>query len=330
MDLTAVLLKVRQNPAAGAAAALATLALAIVVRMTTPITLSYASFYPAVILATVAGGWPMGIGVMLLAAASALFFFVPPYWSFAVKATDFLNAAAFCFVCLIIIAFINLLVELLVTTHQRAKSFAALSERLAESEQQQQTFMRELSHRMKNQYSVILAMARATGGKAVSVDEYKETFAERLRGMSRAHDLLTKTGWEPVPLGELIESTLEPFVEEGRLTTSGPDLRLKEQAVVNFAMALHELATNSAKYGAWSGQKGNVHIVWSLQNGSLTFDWRESDGPEVTESVRRGFGRMILEDIVPAALNGTSRLDFLPQGLCWTLTMPDVDFEPGA
>lgn len=322
MDLTRLLLEIRKNPAIGIAVAAVLTAAAVLLRMTTPITLTYVTFYPAIIMATLAGGWILGVGAMLLATACAAYFFVPPMGSMALTGSDVWNAGAFWVVCSVIIVLTNLLVHLLTSANQKAEHLAELNDRLARAETQQGVLMRELAHRMKNQYAVILAMARATEGSTHTAAEFQNSFSERLQSMSRAHDLLTRQGWEAVSLTDLIRSELDAFAEHGRLEVQGSDVRLKEQAVVNFGMALHELATNATKYGAWSKPGGRVSISWSLDKHGLTFRWVESDGPAVIDGKRRGFGRSMLEKIVPNSLQGSAVIAYEASGFCWTLTVP--------
>ena len=333
MGLTTFLPKVRNNPVAGLSVAALLIGLAILLRMTTPVTLTYVTFYPAVILATVAGGRLHGLAAMLVATVAAWYFIVRTHGALDHGTTDLWNAGAFWTVCLLIIFLTDLLVELLMSAQERTERLEKLYRRVLASEKQQHILMDELSHRMKNQYSVILAMARATEGSSTSIAEFQAAFSERLQSMSRAHSLLTSHGWAAVSLTELIKTELQPFAHSGRVELHGPDVKLKEQAVVNFGMALHELATNSAKHGAWSGRKGKVILDWTAANGVFRFTWQERDGPTVSEGERRGFGRLILEKVVPASVQGESRLDFAPDGLRWTLTVPssceDIEYARG-
>lgn len=182
---------------------------------------------------------------------------------------------------------------------------------------------------MKNQYAVILAMARAAGTGSQTVSEFQSGFSDRLQSMSRAHDLLTRKEWKAVPLRDLITSELGAFSREDRLDLRGDDVWLKEHAVVNMGMALHELATNASKHGAWSGPRGRISISWSIMGGDLTFVWREEGGPPARPRDHQGFGSKILERIVPTALQGTGVLKILPEGLCWTLTVPATCLDLG-
>ena len=322
MDLTTLLLKVRNRQLAALVFAALLLALAITLRLVTPVTLTYVTFYPAIILATIAGGRALGVLAVLVATAAAMYFFMPPIGSFAIGISDAWNIAAFWIVCAIIIAITGLLVDVLMAAHERAEKLAALYGRLAASEKQQHILMRELSHRMKNQYSVILAMARLTGESSTSITDFEATFSNRLYSMSRAHDLLTQSGWEAVSLLALIDAELKPFADQRRLELRGEDVRIREFAVVNIGMALHELATNAAKHGAWSVPDGKVMLDWALSGGRFVITWQERDGESFVPSGRHGFGRTMLERIVPAALEGTGTITFEPHGLRWTLSLP--------
>jgi two-component sensor histidine kinase len=322
MNLTTILQQARQNRALSIVFSLLLIVAAVALRMLTPITLSYVTFYPAVILATVAGGWLVGIAVMLLSTFCVVFVIAPLAPGDSVSPTTLWNVGAFWLVCLLIIWLTDLLIDVLMSTREKAEKLEVLYQKLAAAEQQQHTLMRELSHRMKNQYAVILAMARAAGHDSGSVAEFQAAFSDRLQSMSRAHDLLTRQEWKAVRLRDLIDSELAAFGPEGRLEVRGADLWLREHAVVNIGMALHELATNASKHGAWSGPCGKVTVSWTASEGGLLFTWSETGGPPAERGERRGFGSRILKDIVPAALQGTGTLDMGSEGLRWTLLLP--------
>lgn len=322
MNLTAVLQQARRKPALSLVFSAVLIAVAVGLRLATPVTLSYVTFYPAVILATIAGGWIIGVAAMLISTACVLYIIAPLTGSPAVNAFSPWNVGAFWFVCLLIIWLADILVDVLMNTQDKA-------DKLAAAEQRHYTLMRELSHRMKNQYAVILAMARAAGTDTTSVSAFQGAFADRLHSMSRAHDLLTQREWKSVPLRDLISAELEAFSQKDRLELHGDDLWLKEHAVVNLGLALHELATNATKHGAWSGADGKVIVIWTVADGNLLFRWREVDGPPVHPSERRGFCSKMLKKIVPAALLGKGTVDLTTQGLSWTLEVPATCLDTG-
>jgi two-component sensor histidine kinase/CHASE3 domain sensor protein len=199
--------------------------------------------------------------------------------------------------------------------------------------------MRELQHRSKNTLAVVQAMARQTAATSGSLDHFLDRFAARLTALGASHALLVEEGWRGARVHELIRSQLGHYVDLiGRqVFLDGPELFLPVQAAQNIGLALHELATNAAKYGALSTAQGRVDIVWSVApdaQGRMTadLDWRESGGPPVVAPTRRGFGRTIIERTVSRAVAGEVTIDYLPEGVRWRLRFPldpDADLADG-
>jgi two-component sensor histidine kinase len=186
--------------------------------------------------------------------------------------------------------------------------------------------MRELLHRSKNLLSIVQAMARQTSRGAQSFEAFQDAFTGRLRAISHSHDLLVDSNWHGAALADLVRMQLQPFLPEGfdPVTVTGPHLILTPKAAEQIGLALHELATNSAKYGALSVPEGRVDVSWNVTaNGgtgpTLSLSWRERGGPPVQSPERMGFGRKVLEAVAPSSLNGKARLEFAPDGLVWTL-----------
>ncbi|MGH8336335.1 MAG: sensor histidine kinase, partial [Gammaproteobacteria bacterium] len=201
-----------------------------------------------------------------------------------------------------------------------------------DTEAHRELLMRELAHRSKNQLAVIEAVASQTARHAGSLDEFRERFARRLQGMAISADLLIAQQWDGAPLAELVRRQLEPFgTDEGRLLCEGPDVFLGSEAAESIGLALHELATNCVKYGAWSVAAGVVRVSWTLdrdgaQLPQLRVSWTERGGPTVTPPTREGFGRRVIERMVAQKLGGTVELLFDIQGLSWTLLAPHTQF----
>jgi two-component sensor histidine kinase len=126
-----------------------------------------------------------------------------------------------------------------------------------------------------------------------------------------------------VPLAELIDLQLD-FLEEARtdISTSGPDLNLSPRAAELIGMALHELATNSLKYGALSSDSGRVNVAWVVEGGEVTLQWCERGGPPVSPPSRKGFGTTLICDVPQRYFGGTSTIAYSADGVCWTLTAP--------
>jgi PAS domain S-box-containing protein len=189
--------------------------------------------------------------------------------------------------------------------------------------------LRELTHRSKNIMAIVQAMARQTVAEALSARDFEEKFSARLQGFAHSHDLLLKENWQGVAIDELVRSQLGGFAEliGTRIEIRGPSVRLTPEATQNLGLALHELSSNAAKHGALSASQGSVLVHWSTfttDTGDLQFllSWSEMNGPEVKPPRRKGFGQLVLERMLPRALDGDVRLDFAESGLKWSITMP--------
>jgi two-component sensor histidine kinase len=189
--------------------------------------------------------------------------------------------------------------------------------------------MRELTHRSKNMLAVIQALMRQTASHAGSVDDFTRRFSNRLDSLAGTYDLLIKEGWRGTTMEALVRSQLAHYTDRqgSQIDIEGVALRLPPDATQNIGMALHELATNAAKYGALSVPTGRVRVHWQVQPDaqgvpSCSISWRESGGPPVTPPRRRGFGQLLIERIVARSVGGTVDLAYHPAGVEWTLDFP--------
>jgi len=199
-----------------------------------------------------------------------------------------------------------------------------------ESERRIRILMREVNHRVKNQFAVILSMIRETVKRAGDAKTFENQVRERIMALSRSHDLLVSSEWSGAGVGQLIEEHLRPFGHEGRIKLSGPTVQLTPNAVQHLGMAFHELGTNASKYGALSGDTGHIEVVWTVAQTEAgeTFElvWDESSQPPDDErrdlASRRGFGSVVLLRVAPQSLNGKADLLREPGHVRWTLTVP--------
>lgn len=190
-----------------------------------------------------------------------------------------------------------------------------------ENENRIRMLMREVNHRVKNQFAVILSMVRETGKSVHTAREFEAQIRNRIMALSRSQDLLVEGDWRGANLDDLVHNQIKPFAAEQRLRVSGDPVHLSTIAVQNLGMAFHELATNSAKHGALSSEDGSVDISWTVSD-RFRLTWKEVNGPTVIDNDHKGFGKVVLERITPTALNGVGHLSFQPDGVKWTLDSP--------
>ncbi len=187
------------------------------------------------------------------------------------------------------------------------------------------TLTRELNHRVKNTLANVLSIIALTRRRGGSLDEFADGLDGRIRALSATHDLLTMSDWGATPIRALVDAELNPYAFEVEHTVSieGPDVELAPNDALSLGLAIHELATNAAKYGALSRPGGRVEVTWERMGDDLVkVEWQESGGPEVTRPERRGFGTDLIERVVAQELRQPVKLEFLAAGLRCVLTIP--------
>ncbi|MGX7925185.1 PAS domain S-box protein [Tsuneonella sp. HG094] len=187
-----------------------------------------------------------------------------------------------------------------------------------EQSEQITVLLREVNHRSKNMLAKVQALARSSFGADTAL---VQRFEDRVGSLSVNQDILVSRDWREVPVDELVRLQLQFISGAGRrVSRSGPDCALIPRAAEIIGMSLHELATNSLKYGALSVESGRVAIEWACVGGGFRMAWRESGGPAVAEPTHRGFGSQLIEDIPRRALQAQVVHTFAPEGLVWDLT----------
>jgi two-component sensor histidine kinase len=175
---------------------------------------------------------------------------------------------------------------------------------------------RELHHRTKNMFSVVQAVVARSFDNKHTIREAETAVMDRLHSLAQTHSILLDTDWQGANLAEVARIQMRPYGD--RVKIQGPSLMLTAQAAQNFALALHELATNAAKYGALSNDTGGVSITWSVTpNGSrhFIFRWQESGGPHVTAPTVKGFGSAVLEQVMAEYFENPPRIEFAADGV---------------
>jgi two-component sensor histidine kinase len=174
----------------------------------------------------------------------------------------------------------------------------------------------ELQHRIKNTLAMVASIVNQTLRPLPDVGVVKETLLQRLTALANTHDVLTGVGRASAAIGDIIDGALSPHdASRDRIVVEGPALRLSERQALSLALAVNELTTNSIKYGSLST---SVHITWSLSDGAestFRFCWEESGGPTVGSPVKKGFGTLLLERVVPGDFVGTASLVYAPTGV---------------
>jgi two-component system CheB/CheR fusion protein len=195
-----------------------------------------------------------------------------------------------------------------------------------QQEGRQQLVLRELAHRVKNTLTVVQSIAHQTRRTSESSNEFVERFDARLEALARAHDLLVQADWEGADLGGLVRAQLEPYMADnvGRLQMSGPPVVLTADQATPFALVLHELATNAAKYGALSNLKGVIDLAWTMstRDRRLKLVWQERGGPPTKPQRQNGFGSVLIQKSIPDA---TVKHDLRQEGLICTIELPLPD-----
>jgi PAS domain S-box-containing protein len=195
-------------------------------------------------------------------------------------------------------------------------------------EERQSLLIRELHHRVKNTLATVQAIVGSTARTSSTIDEFYRAFVGRIVSLARTHSLLTEDKWQMVPLRKLLADELRPYDEGGkRILLRGPEVELWSDLAVPIGMAIHELTTNAAKYGALSRREGRVEVGWDVstqEDGGrrLELEWLERGGPRVAQPKQQGFGSRLLQRVLTTQLQAEIEIDFEPDGLRLRLTAP--------
>jgi len=195
-----------------------------------------------------------------------------------------------------------------------------------------QLMMAELDHRVKNTLANIEALVIQTSVSADSLATFVAGLAARIQSMAKAHSLLSQSRWEGVSIHSLLMEELAPYLHgNAPFEIVGPDVVLTSKSALALSLAIHELATNAAKYGALSTPRGRVAIRWALtKTGGLDLSWTESGGPAVGEPTRRGFGSTLIERALAMETDGQATLRYLPKGVVCEVALPPASLAADA
>jgi two-component sensor histidine kinase len=188
------------------------------------------------------------------------------------------------------------------------------------AEERQNLLAREVDHRAKNALALAQSIVRLTRGE--NVKAYIQSVEGRINALARVHTVLSLSNWQGAEIRRLVDEELAPYSDGDQIALSGPEVQLPPSAAQTLALALHELVTNSAKYGALSTQAGRLSIGWENETGLLRLVWEETGGPLVHEPTSRGFGTRSVIASIESQLGGRAEFDWHPAGLVCRLAVP--------
>ena len=188
------------------------------------------------------------------------------------------------------------------------------------AEERQNLLAREVDHRAKNALALAQSIVRLTRGDDVKA--YVQSVEGRINALARVHTVLSLSSWQGAEIRRLVDEELAPYSLGNRISLSGPEVQLRPATAQTLALALHELVTNSAKYGALSSQSGRLSVSWEDSTGLLRLSWEEKGGPPVQEPISRGFGTRSVIASIESQLGGKADFDWRPEGLLCVLSVP--------
>ncbi|WP_426038663.1 HWE histidine kinase domain-containing protein [Brevundimonas sp. DC300-4] len=200
----------------------------------------------------------------------------------------------------------------------------AASRERAKAHERDKLLMAELDHRVKNTLANIQALVTQSSRNAASLTGFVEGLDRRIHSMAKAHSLLTQSRWEGVSVEGLLTEELGSYIQgSGVVHLEGDDAVLTPKSALSLSLALHELATNAAKFGSLSRVEGQISVSWRVSDdGSLILTWRETGGPTVMAPTRRGFGSSLIERALALETGGRATIDYAPTGVICEIMLP--------
>jgi PAS domain S-box-containing protein len=188
------------------------------------------------------------------------------------------------------------------------------------AEERQNLLAREVDHRAKNALALAQSIVRLTRGE--NVKAYMQAVEGRISALARVHTILSLSSWQGAEIGKLVDEELAPYALSEQISFKGTDIQLQPATAQTLALALHELVTNSAKYGALSTLAGRLSLNWGIQGDVLQMVWEEKNGPTVEKPASRGFGTRSVIASIESQLGGQAEFDWRAEGLICRLSVP--------
>jgi len=202
---------------------------------------------------------------------------------------------------------------------------------LRQARERQRLLVAELQHRTRNLIGVVRSLATMTARECTDLGTFQLLFGERLGALARAQGLLSRAEEAPITLAGLLRVELEALgtaTFSSQITLQGPEVRIKSSVVQTFALAIHELATNALKHGALRTSDGRLVVTWWLlpdagDGGTLRLHWQEVNTvPATTGQTGTGYGRELLEQMLPYVLDARTDLQISADGVECTIELP--------
>jgi two-component sensor histidine kinase len=226
---------------------------------------------------------------------------------------------------------VRVFVDLYMKTRALARMNDRLEQRVAERTAQleaaiarQELLAREVDHRARNALAVIQSIVALTPPDDSA--KFAEAIKGRIRAMAMAHNLLSESRWRGADLLNLVNDELAPYAQEDRISVSGQPVSIAPTVAQNLALAVHELATNAAKYGALSTAGGRLAVSWLTENEQLCIDWIEECAHQIDRPSKTGFGSKVIAASIKSQLGGAVQKEWAPTGLKCTLRLPMAHF----
>jgi PAS domain S-box-containing protein len=188
------------------------------------------------------------------------------------------------------------------------------------AEERQNLLAREVDHRAKNALALAQSIVRLTRGD--NVKSYVQSVEGRINALARVHTVLSLSSWQGAEIRRLVDEEFAPYSVGNQVALSGPEVQLRPTTAQTLALALHELVTNSAKYGALSTLSGRLSVSWEDVDGLLLLIWREEGGPPVSKPTSQGFGTRSVLASIESQLGGRADFDWRSEGLLCRLSVP--------
>jgi two-component sensor histidine kinase/CheY-like chemotaxis protein len=189
-----------------------------------------------------------------------------------------------------------------------------------QAEERQNLLAREVDHRAKNALALAQSIVRLTRGE--NVESYVRSVEGRINALARVHTVLSLSSWQGAEVGKLVDEELAPYSMGDQIDLRGAEVQLQPATAQTVALALHELVTNSAKYGALSTLTGRLSVSWTIEADVLDIVWTETGGPRVEKPISRGFGTRSVIASIESQLGGKAEFDWRAEGLICRLSVP--------